>query len=134
MTSGGDVTCNSVSRDLSSDSISIVELGRGFSAALLRTWIWLTRHSRGVLARGVPRRLKVAETVSLGEKRFVSILQVDGEQFLVGGSPSSIVLLAKLDSKPETLGARSFDSVFSRVESGVGRDETDSKSTTEVQR
>jgi hypothetical protein len=42
---------------------------------------------------------------------------VDGEQFLIGGSPSSIVLLAKLEGKPEAVGERLFESVFSRVDS-----------------
>jgi hypothetical protein len=134
MTAGGDVTCNSVSKALSADSISVGEFGRVFNAVLLRAWKWVTRHSRGVLARGVPRRLKVAETVSLGEKRFISILQVDDEQFLVAGSPSNIVLLAKLESKPEAVGARSFDTVFSGAESGVGRGELDSESSAEVLR
>jgi flagellar biogenesis protein FliO len=68
--------------------------------------------------------LKVAETVSLGEKRFVTILQVDGEQFLVGGSPSNIVLLARLEVKPDTFGAGSFERAFSRAESGAGESET----------
>jgi hypothetical protein len=134
MTSGGDVTCNPVSKALSTDSISVVELGRTCIAALLQTWKWLNRQSQRVLARGVSRRLKVTETVSLGDKRFVSILQVDGEQFLVGGSPSNIVLLAKLESKPESLGAGSFDSVFSRVGSGVARGEADRMRSAEVLR
>jgi flagellar biogenesis protein FliO len=43
----------------------------------------------------------VAETVSLGEKRFASILQVDGAQFLIAGTPDNITLLATLDSSPD---------------------------------
>jgi flagellar biogenesis protein FliO len=82
----------------------------------------------------VSRRLKVAETVSLGEKRFISIVQVDGEQLLVGGSSSNIVLLAKLEARAETFGAGSFESVFSRAESSVGRAEPDSKGLAEVAR
>jgi hypothetical protein len=120
MTTSGDVAANPISKALSVDFESLADVGHTCGAMLLRAWKWLTRHSQGVLARGVSRRLKVAETVSLGEKRFVSILQVDGEQFLVGGSPSNIVLLAKLEAKPETLGAGSFESVLSRTESGVG--------------
>jgi hypothetical protein len=122
------------SKALSADLISTAEPGRAFGTTLLQTWKWLARHSQGVLAGGVSRRLKVAETVSLGEKRFVSILQVDGEQFLIGGSPSTIVLLAKLEAKAETLGVGSFESVFSRVESSVGRAEADSKGLAEVTR
>ena len=134
MTSSGDVARHPIAKGFSADFISVTGPGRTWSATLLQAWKWLTRHSRGVLARGVPRRLKVAETVSLGEKRFVSILQVDGEQFLVGGSPSNVVLLAKLEAKPETLEGGSFESVFSRAESGVGRGEADSKDSFEVAR
>lgn len=134
MTSSGDVTRHPIAKAFSADFIPVEGPGRTWDAVLLRAWRWLTRHSRGVLARGVSRRLKVAETVSLGEKRFVSILQVDGEQFLVGGSPSNIVLLAKLEAKPETPGGRSFESVFSQVESGVGRGEADGKGLSEVAR
>ncbi len=134
MTSGGDIVRGPVSKALSADFISVMEPGRTFGATFLQAWKWLTRSSRGVLARGVSRRLRVAETVSLGEKRFISILRVDGEQFLVGGSPSNIVLLAKLEEKPEAPGAKSFESVFSRAESGAGTDEADSKGSAEVTR
>jgi len=84
--------------------------------------------------RGVSRRLKVAETVSLGEKRFISILQVDGEQFLVGGSASNVVLLARLEVKPENPGAGLFESVLSRVESSSVGSEEDGRNRIEVTR
>lgn len=58
---------------------------------------WLLQQRQRVLTAGTPRRLRVVETVSLGEKRFVSILKVDGEQFLIGASTSNVALLAKLD-------------------------------------
>ena len=65
--------------------------------------------SRGLrLLQTRSRRLQVQETVQLGEKRFVAILRVDGEQFLIGGSAAAISLLASL--KPET--APSFSSVL----------------------
>jgi hypothetical protein len=43
------------------------------------------------------KRLRVCESVSLGEKRFVAVIQVDGEEFLVGGASNSISTLARLD-------------------------------------
>lgn len=57
----------------------------------------IRRVSNGVLSVRSSRRLKLVETVSLGEKRFVSILHIDGQEFLLGGSASSLVVLAKLD-------------------------------------
>ena len=128
MTDAGEMTHNPISKALSASFGTLGEHGDTGSAVLSQAWKWLTRHSRGVLVRGTSRRLKVAETVSLGEKRFVSILQVDGEQFLVGGSPSNIVLLARLEAKPDTFGAGSFESAFSRAESGARRNEAEGKS------
>ena len=125
MTKSGDVAGSPISRIGSADFVSVTEPGRVLGTILLQVWTWLTRHSRGVLTRRVSRRLKVAETVSLGEKRFVSILQVDGEQFLVGGSSASLVLLAKLEEKPEFLGRGSFESVFTRVGSGAAGSDVD---------
>ncbi len=55
---------------------------------------WLQQKSATKFAS---RRMRVAETVSLGEKRFVSILQVDGQQFLIGSATGQITLLAVLD-------------------------------------
>jgi hypothetical protein len=61
-------------------------------------WKWIVQKRTQQLAT---RRLRVAETVSLGEKRFVSIVQVDGTQFLVGGAAGSVSLLAVLEGAQE---------------------------------
>ena len=53
----------------------------------------------GRCVRSNTRRLRVAETVSLGEKRFVAVVQVDGRHFLLAGGPTNIALLAQLDTK-----------------------------------
>ena len=42
------------------------------------------------------KRLQMLETVSFGEKRFVALVQVDGRQFLIGGAPSNVGMLAEL--------------------------------------
>ncbi|HVZ59631.1 MAG TPA: flagellar biosynthetic protein FliO [Terriglobales bacterium] len=44
------------------------------------------------------KRLRVCETVPLGDKRFIALVQVDGRQFLLGGGAASVSLLAQLDS------------------------------------
>ena len=43
------------------------------------------------------RRLRLSETLSLGEKRFLAVVQFQHQEFLVGGTGSSIALLARLD-------------------------------------
>jgi flagellar biogenesis protein FliO len=42
-------------------------------------------------------RLKVEETLALGDRRFVSILKVDDEHFLIALSPQGVNLMARLD-------------------------------------
>jgi len=61
-----------------------------------QAWRWLERKRSQQLSS---RRLRVAETISLGEKRSVSIVQVDGSQFLIGCSSASVQLLAVLDKQ-----------------------------------
>ena len=69
---------------------------RSHKGLLSRAWGWLQALSG---ARSSTKRLRVAETVSLGEKRFVAVVQVDGRHFLLAGGPTNIVLLAQLDAK-----------------------------------
>jgi flagellar biogenesis protein FliO len=66
-------------------------------------WNWMQQKLKSQQGK---KRLRVCESVSLGEKRFVAVIQVDGEQFLVGGSSSSVATLAHLE-RP-----REFSSVF----------------------
>ena len=73
---------------------------RSRTGLLSRAWGWL--QARHVVRSGI-KRLRVAETVSLGEKRFVAVVEVDGRHFLLAGGPTNIVLLAQLDAK-ETFG------------------------------
>ena len=65
---------------------------------VLDAWGWLVNKRTQQLAG---RRMRVAETVSLGEKRFVSIVHVDGAQFLVGGAANQVSLLAILPPASE---------------------------------
>ncbi|HEY6764465.1 MAG TPA: flagellar biosynthetic protein FliO [Candidatus Sulfotelmatobacter sp.] len=57
-------------------------------------WQWIAR-----LGRSTPRRLRLAESLPLGDRRFVAVLELDGSRFLLGATPSSLVLLARLDGK-----------------------------------
>jgi len=48
------------------------------------------------LSRRAPRRLRLCESLPLGERRFVAVVEFDRARFLVGGTPSSLVLLSRL--------------------------------------
>lgn len=63
-------------------------------ACIRSGWRWL---QRARAAQAATRRLRVTETVSLGEKRFLSIVQVDDAQFLIGTSATHVQLLAHLE-------------------------------------
>lgn len=76
----------------------ILSSGASFLQDLLsRLWAQV----RQVRVRQVKKRLRVCETVPLGEKRFVAVIQVDDKQFLVGGASNSVSLLAQLDKPAE---------------------------------
>ena len=55
--------------------------------------VW--KSSLGKVASRRERRLRLCETVSLGERRLVALIQFDNQLILVGVSGSSITLLTK---------------------------------------
>ncbi len=63
---------------------------------LARIWSFLQWMLQRVTVKQARKNLKVCENVSLGEKRFVAVIQVDEERFLIGGSSSSVSLLTRL--------------------------------------
>jgi flagellar biogenesis protein FliO len=63
------------------------------SGLISRAANWIRALQSG---RSGTRRLRVSETVSLGEKRFIAVIQVDGQQYLVGGGATNVSLLAQL--------------------------------------
>lgn len=48
-------------------------------------------------SRRSERRLRISEMVSLGEKRFVAVVEYDLQKFLLAGTPQSISLLHRMD-------------------------------------
>jgi flagellar biogenesis protein FliO len=62
-------------------------------ATLNSAWKWMQERSK-VQRRA--RKLRVCETAQLGDKRFVALIQADGQRFLVGGTSNSVTLLATL--------------------------------------
>ena len=72
----------------------------------------------GWLGVGSPasKQLQVVETLSLGEKRFVAILNAEGRKFLIGGGSSGVSLLTQLDDAAETF--EDMDTLEDLSESG----------------
>lgn len=63
------------------------------SLVLSRAWSWLHRK---YTVSTKNKRLRVAETVALGEKRFVALVSIEGREFLIGGGAQGVSLLAHL--------------------------------------
>lgn len=82
---------------------------------LMRVWGWLNRRC----TLSTEKQLRVAETVSLGEKRFVAVVHAGGEKFLIGGGAQGVSLLTKLEGTGETQSAAAaFADATSTVEDG----------------
>lgn len=58
-------------------------------AALRQRW-------RAWFANRPPRDLRLCESLTLGDKRFVAVVGVGGRRYLVGGTASSLTLLSEL--------------------------------------
>ncbi|MGO9434354.1 MAG: flagellar biosynthetic protein FliO [Terracidiphilus sp.] len=56
-----------------------------------------------------PKRLRLCESLPLGEHRFVAVVEFDTALFLVGGTPSSLVLLSRLGDAEEPAEGRQQD-------------------------
>lgn len=91
------ITGHAVSFPVLADEASLSTL-RTPTGLLSRAWGWIQARQ---VARSSTKRLRVAETVSLGEKRFVAVVQVDGRHFLLAGGPTNIALLAQLDAEED---------------------------------
>jgi hypothetical protein len=82
-----------------SDRPSSITPATGFAAhawmhQLYRAFSWIRKNVR---TQQTLRTLKVRENVSLGDKRFVAVVQIDHERFLIAGAAGSINMLAKLE-------------------------------------
>jgi flagellar biogenesis protein FliO len=62
------------------------------------------------------KTLRLCENLSLGEKRFVAVIQVESERFLIGGAAGSVSLLTRLQEMPDF-----SKSLQSKLEEGAAR-------------
>lgn len=62
---------------------------------MARMWQWLT--ARGRSWRSHPsRQLRLRETLPLGERRFIAVVEFDQQKFLIAGTGNSVAMLTKL--------------------------------------
>ena len=68
---------------------------------LVVIWNWISSLWRqaGTLKKG--RRLRLSESLSLGEKRFVAVVEFETQKFLIGGGAQSVNLLARLGEETD---------------------------------
>lgn len=67
------------------------------SQPLVTAWQWLTVSGKKMLTVRENRRLRVTESVSLGDRRFIVLLEADDEHYLVGASAAGVTLLTRLE-------------------------------------
>jgi flagellar biogenesis protein FliO len=53
---------------------------------------------RSVKVRRRERSLRICETLPLGDKRFLAVVQIEGRRLLIGATNQSIAVLDRLDS------------------------------------
>jgi flagellar biogenesis protein FliO len=57
---------------------------------------WIGQLFGGLSAKRKERKIELCETLSFGDRRFVALIAVEGQKFLVGGASNSISLLTSL--------------------------------------
>jgi flagellar biogenesis protein FliO len=78
---------------------------RSLGRALAGLWEKMWAQSKAILRirSSSVRRLHLCESLSLGDRRFVAVVEFEGARFLLGGTPASLALLARLeDAAPPT--------------------------------
>jgi len=68
------------------------------TSTLAHLWSWLKKKCPVT----PDKRLRLAENIPLGEKRFVALVSVDDREFLIGGSASGVSLLSQWESATDS--------------------------------
>jgi flagellar biogenesis protein FliO len=77
---------------------SAIDAVNGKGNYLARIWHWLTVLGR--CWRSHPsRELRLRETLALGERRFIAVVEFERQKFLIAGTGSSVAMLTALPSQ-----------------------------------
>jgi flagellar biogenesis protein FliO len=88
-----------------SDALVVMRAVVSFAAvlAVLAVCVWALRRGSLRLSRFAPRGTVSVETaVSLGERRSLAIIAVEGRRMLIGLTPAAISLITDLGPAPST--------------------------------
>ncbi len=66
---------------------------------VLQRWLRTFWQRMLLVAGRRPKSLRLCESLPLGERRFVAVVEFEDLRFLLGGTSSSLVLLARLGDK-----------------------------------
>jgi len=64
-------------------------------------WQHLWASLPALRVRRAPRQLRLCESVSLGEKRLIAVIQYQNQRFLIGAGSQSVNLLSRLDTSAD---------------------------------
>ena len=96
----------------------VVRWGAALRDAVRAAWQWGRSMQVAMRARSERRSLRVAESVSLGDKRSVYLVEVDGQRLLLGASAAGLTLLSQLPPAKEPWQRTVKDLVFSELMEG----------------
>ncbi len=92
---------------------TVVSLGAVL--ALLAVFVWALRRGSLKLSSFAPRGTIAIETaMSLGDRRSLAIIGVEGHRLLIGLTPTTISVLTDLTPKPATAGSLAATEAHSR--------------------
>ncbi len=80
---------------------------------LVRVLGAIVRQIQALVRRREGHVMRLCETLSLGDRRFLAVVVVEEQRYLVGGAGNSIALLAQLPGSARPAGAQ-IDQLVSR--------------------
>lgn len=84
------------------------------SGMLMRWLNGLAKALRGIKIRKRDRSLRLCETLPLGDKRFLAVVQFNDQRLLIGATTHSISVLQAVDGPGEAAGVSVFQANRSR--------------------
>jgi flagellar biogenesis protein FliO len=82
-------------RDLIPEGAAVAPLG-GARSPWATLWLHLRAALAGVKIQRRQRRLRLCETLSLGDKRLIALVEYENQRFLLAATPQRISLLQSL--------------------------------------